>query len=110
MTLSRLCHLFLLTSSLFCFSVHASTDNYAQLAQQTCQTMLGYRMGSLMEIQVTEVKPLAVENKWLVTGEVKKQKPAVTFACLLQLKNSKMELEKLELFQVQPQIQAQQKK
>ena len=110
MTLSRLCYLLLLTFGLFCSSVHASTDNYAQLAQQTCQTMLGYRMGSLLDIQVTEIKPLAVQNKWLVTGEVKKQKPAVTFACLLQLKNGKMELEKLELFQVQPQIQAQPKK
>jgi hypothetical protein len=46
---------------------------------------------------------LAVQNKWLVTGEVKKQKPAVTFACLLVLKKNKMELEKLELFQVKQQ-------
>ena len=103
MTLSRLCHLFLLTSGLFCFPVRASTDNYAQQAQQTCQTLLDYRMGSLLDIQVTEVKPLAVQNKWLVTGEVKKQKPAVTFACLLVLKKNKMELEKLELFQVKQQ-------
>ncbi|MDD2842763.1 MAG: hypothetical protein PHD18_10220 [Tolumonas sp.] len=103
MTLSRLCHLLLLTSGLFCFPVRASTDNYAQQAQQTCQTLLAYRMGSLLDIQVTEVKPLAVQNKWLVTGEVKKQKPAVTFACLLVLKKNKMELEKLELFQVKQQ-------
>jgi hypothetical protein len=86
--------------ALFHVSAIASTDNFAQQAQQTCQTMLGYRMGSLLDIQVTEVKPLTVQNKWLVTGEVKKQKPAVTFACLLELKNNKMELEKLELFQV----------
>jgi len=103
MTFSRLGRLFLLTLGLFCFLVHASTDNYAQQAQQTCQTMLAYRMGSLLDIQVTEVKPLAVQNKWLVTGEVKKQKPAVTFACLLALKENKMELEKLELFQVKQQ-------
>lgn len=103
MTFSRLCRLFLLTSGLFCFPVHASTDNYAQQAQQTCQTLLAYRMGSLLDIQVTEVKPLAVKNKWLVTGEVKKQNPAITFACLLVLKENKMELEKLELFQVKPQ-------
>jgi hypothetical protein len=86
--------------TLFHVSTHASTDNMAQQAQQTCQTMLGYRMGSLLDIQVTEVKPLAVQNKWLVTGEIKKQKPAVTFACLLEFKNNKMALEKLELFQV----------
>jgi hypothetical protein len=103
MTLSHLRHLFLLTLGLFCFLTHASTDNYAQQAQQTCQTMLAYRMGSLLDIQVTEVKPLAVQNKWLVTGEVKKQKPAVTFACLLALKENKMALEKLELFQVKQQ-------
>ncbi len=103
MTFSRLCRLFLLTSGLFCFLAQASTDNYAQHAQQTCQTMVAYRMGSLLDIQVTEVKPLTVQNKWLVTGEVKKQKPAVTFACLLILKENKMELEKLELFQVKQQ-------
>jgi hypothetical protein len=102
MILSRISPL-LFCGLFFSIQSHASTDNYAQQAQQTCQTMLGYRMGSLLDIQVSEVKPLAVENKWLVTGEVKKQTPAVTFACLLQLKNSKMELEKLELFQVQPQ-------
>ncbi|WP_320152037.1 hypothetical protein [uncultured Tolumonas sp.] len=103
MTFSRLCRLFLLTFGLFCFPVRASTDNYAQQAQQTCQTLLAYRTGSLLDIQVTEVKPLAVQYKWLVTGEVKKQKPAVTFACLLVLKENKMELEKLELFQVKQQ-------
>lgn len=95
--------LLLLNAALFGAHSDASTDNYAQQAQQTCQTMLAYRMGSLLEIQVTEVKPLAVQNKWLVTGEVKKQKPAVTFACLLVLKNHQMALEKLELFQVQQQ-------
>ncbi len=82
---------------------YASTDNAAQQARQTCQTMVAYRMGSLLDIKVTEVKPLAVAHKWLVTGEVKKQKPPVTFACLVSVKNSKAELEKLELFQVQEQ-------
>ncbi len=93
----------LVTPGLFSLQSNASTDNYAQQAQQTCQTLVAYRMGSLLDIQVTSVKPLAVANKWLVTGEVKKQKTTVTFACLLSQKNSKMELEKLELFQVQQQ-------
>ena len=93
----------LVTPGLFSLQSNASTDNYAQQAQQTCQTLVAYRMGSLLDIQVTSVKPLAVANKWLVTGEVKKQKSTVTFACLLSQKNSKMELEKLELFQVQQQ-------
>ncbi len=104
MTFSRILRFMLLvTPGLFSLQSNASTDNYAQQAQQTCQTLVAYRMGSLLDIQVTSVKPLAVANKWLVTGEVKKQKPAVTFACLLTQKNNKMELEKLELFQVQQQ-------
>lgn len=61
----------LVTSGLFSLQSNASTDNYAQQAQQTCQTLVAYRMGSLLDIQVTSVKPLAVANKWLVTGEVK---------------------------------------
>jgi len=93
----------LISAGLFTVQSNASSDNYAQLAQQTCQTLVAYRMGSLLDIQVTSVKPLAVANKWLVTGEVKKQKPAVTFACLLTQTNDKMALEKLELFQVQQQ-------
>lgn len=103
MLFSRMFRL-ILPVMLFCAGPsHASTDNAAQQARQTCQTMVAYRMGSLLDIQVTEVKPLTVAHKWLVTGEVKKQKPAVTFACLISVNNSKAELEKLELFQVQEQ-------
>ena len=104
MTFLRIVWLSLFGLTLFGVQANASTDNFAQQAQQTCQTMLAYRMGSLLDIKVTEVKPLAVQNKWLVTGELKRQKPAVTFACLLVLKNHKMELEKLELFQVKQQM------
>lgn len=72
MTFSRILRFMLLvTSGLFSLQSNASTDNYAQQAQQTCQTLVAYRMGSLLDIQVTSVKPLAVANKWLVTGEVK---------------------------------------
>ena len=104
MTFPRIVWLSLFNLALFSIQANASTDNFAQQAQQTCQTMLAFRMGSLLDIQVTEVKPLAVQNKWLVTGELKKQKPTVTFACLLVLKDHKMELEKLELFQVKQQM------
>lgn len=104
MTLSRICpriyQRLVLTSALVCFSLHASTDNFAEQAQKTCQTLVAYRMGSLMDIRITEVKPLAVAHKWLVTGEIKKQTPSITFACLLRQNESKMELEKMELFQV----------
>ncbi len=101
MIFSRMLRLLLPVMFLGAGQSHASTDNAAQQAKQTCQTMVAYRMGSLLDIQVTEVKPLTVAHKWLVTGEVKKQKPVVTFACLLLIRNSKIELEKLELFQVQ---------
>lgn len=104
MTLSRICRCLLLTSAFIYSQAQASTDNFAQMAQKTCQTMVAYRMGSLMDIKVTEVKPLAKAHKWLVTGEVKKQTPAITFACLLRQNESKMELEKLELFQVKEQV------
>lgn len=100
MKVTNVISIVLLNLVLFSLPTKASTDNFAQQAQQTCQTMLAYRMGSLLDIQVTEVKPLAVNNKWLVTGEVKKQQPAITFACLLTLTDNKMNLEKLELFQV----------
>lgn len=104
MTIFRTLASFILVMTvLFCRQSLASTNNYAQLAQQTCQTLVAYRMGSLLDIQVSEVRPLAVAHKWLVTGEVKKQNPPVTFACLLRLKDDKMELEKLELFQIKPQ-------
>lgn len=70
--------------------------------QNYCQTIVAYRVSatSLMSIEVTEVKPLLKGEKWLVTGEIKNQKPVVTFACLAKTVNEKPELEKLELFQV----------
>lgn len=81
----------------------ANAETDADSAKNYCQTIVAYRIGatSVMSIQITEVKPLLNGEKWLVTGEVKNQKPTVTYACLIKNENKKSVLEKLELFQLE---------
>lgn len=79
------------------------TDAQLQEASALCVSMVSYRFGSLMNIQVTESRALAKPNSWFVSGEVK-QKQAVTFACVVEQQDGKMTLKKLELYQVKPSL------
>ena len=78
-------------------------DSQLKEASSLCVSMVSYRFGSLMNIQVTESRTLAKPHSWFVSGEVK-QKPAVTFACIVEQQNGKMTLKKLELYQVKPSL------
>lgn len=80
-----------------------TTDTRLQEASTLCVSMVSYRFGSLMNIQVTESRTLAKPNSWFISGEVR-QKPAVTFACVVEQQNGKMTLKKLELYQVKPSL------
>jgi len=78
-------------------------DQQVKEASTVCISMVSYRFGSLMNIQVTESRTLAKPHSWFISGEVK-QKPAVTFACIVEQQDGKMTLKKLELYQVKPSL------
>lgn len=72
-----------------------------QIATQYCQTMIAYRVGSLMNIRTEKTEKLTGMEKWLVTGTIR-QTPELTFACLVKGDEQPV-LEKLELFELKKQ-------
>ena len=72
-----------------------------QTATQYCQTMIAYRVGSLMNIRTEKTEKLTGMEKWLVTGTIR-QTPELTFACLVKGAEQPV-LEKLELFELKKQ-------
>ncbi len=89
--------------SSFCFAETTTPSINEQSAREYCQTMLSYRVGSLMNIKTEKTEKIAGMDKWLVTGTVK-QSPELTFACLVKKSaTANLELEKIELFQLQKQ-------
>ena len=70
---------------------------------QECQTMVGFRLGHMMSLQVQQVTaPTPPATTWAVIGEDKGQDPAVNFICQFRPEAKQWQLEKLDLLQLAP--------
>ena len=70
---------------------------------QECQTMVGFRLGHIMSLQVQQVTaPTPPATTWAVIGEDKGQDPAVNFICQFRPEGKQWQLEKLDLLQLAP--------
>lgn len=70
---------------------------------QECQTMVGFRLGHMMSLQVQQVTaPTPPATTWAVIGEDKGQDPAVNFICQFRPEGKQWQLEKLDLLQLAP--------
>lgn len=79
----------------------AVTDPNLKAATSLCTELLSVRVGSLLNIEVKEAKALTRVDTWFVSGEVHQQQQ-LSFACVIEKKQGKMEVTKLELYQVKP--------
>ena len=70
---------------------------------QECQTMVGFRLGHIMSLQVQQVTaPTPPATTWAVIGEDKGQDPAINFICQFRPEGKQWQLEKLDLLQLAP--------
>ena len=70
---------------------------------QECQTMVGFRLGHMMSLQVQQVTaPTPPATTWAVIGEDKGQDPAINFICQFRPEGKQWQLEKLDLLQLAP--------
>ena len=70
---------------------------------QECQTMVGFRLGHMMSLQVQQVTaPTPPATTWAVIGEDKGQDPAINFIRQFRPEGKQWQLEKLDLLQLAP--------
>ena len=84
-------------------SKEAEVRQQATALAQECQTMVGFRLGHMMSLQVQQVTaPTPPATTWAVIGEDKGQDPAVNFICQFRPEAKQWQLEKLDLLQLAP--------